>query len=440
MYLSRENKKASSPSNSEWTSLFRASPLAYLVGLYLICFYLELHLRKPFLAEIRFQFLFGALIGTVCLVKYVRQTISYPTTGLTKSALALIGIMGIYTLYTFDPETSSRVYSDRVIKFSIVAFFIYCAVDKIEDLRVIIFSLFLVWLKLGQEGFYGWASGNLMWENQGIMRLHGSTTMFRHPNSLSGFAVGCLPFCFFFYFAIKNSIFKWAILALVAACLLIILTTGSRTGYVALLLSFIAFIMTFKKYRGILFGMGAILGLLAYLAAPVQYKERFHSIFTGEEREGRSSEKRLQILQDAAEVFIEYPMGVGVGAFPSVRWEMFGRSQDTHNLYMEVLTNIGWIGFIIFSWFIYQLIKTAKTTHQKIGLSSLEEDSRTFIQATLYACIGFIFARLFLGLFGMDMYEIYWWLAMGLILACLKLLYLKEGAPSRFRSRAIKSR
>lgn len=435
MYLRRAKHKITHVVYSEWQSLFKGSPLAYLVGLYLISFYLELHLRKPILAEIRFQFLFGAVVGALCFFKLFKQKINYPLTALTKSAFVMIGIMGIYTLYSFDPDTSSRVYSDRVLKFALVAFFIYSAVDKIEDLRIIVFSLFLVWLKLGQEGIFGWASGNLMWENQGIMRLHGSTPMFRHPNSLSGFAVGCLPFCFFFYFALQNRLFKWAILGLAASCLLMILTTGSRTGYVALVLCFIVFIMSFKKYRLALLLVGISLSILAYVSAPIQYQERFHSIFTGEEREGRSSETRLQIIQDAVKVFAEYPMGVGVGAFPSVRWNMFGRSQDTHNLYLEVLTNIGWIGFISFLLFIFYLLKVAITTSRKNAGSSFDDSSRTFIQATLYSCLGFIFARLFLGLFGMDMYEIYWWLAMGLILACLKLLYIKDGTPEKLRRR-----
>jgi O-antigen ligase len=385
---------------------------------------MELHFRIPALQALRFQFTYGAIVGFCCLLAYLKDVDrSSPLNSVTKVTFWLIAILGIYTVFSMDREESMWVYKDRVIKFALVSFFIYAATQKIEDLRVIIAFMLLAWLKMGQEGFWGWLSGNLVWENQGIPRLHGSTAMYGHPNSFSGFAVGCLPFAVFLLMAVKSKLLKFGFLVLIAFSIIIVVTTGSRTGYVAVTLGTLYFFFKLKagKFKIIL-----LMILSVFIAAnfvPEDYKGRFMSIFSGEEKEGRSSDKRLEIIEDAFAIYAKYPMGIGVQAFPKVRQEVFARSQNTHNLYLEVLTNIGPIGFIVFFMFVYQLISTTKNNllliEKKIGFN---DPDKTLLINLCKAIIGFVLMPLLLGLFGMDLYEIYWWVALGLILSIRKLI------------------
>ena len=120
------------------------------------------------------------------------------------------------------------------------------------------------------------------------------------------------------------------------------------------------------------------------------------------------------------------PLGVGIGAFPKVRNERFGRSQDTHNLYLEVATNIGIHGFFVFfgllSYMYVILIRIYKNIEYQLyylyDLNSSDaikyhiQDLR-FMKAIVIAISLFIGVRLALGMFGMDLYEIYWWFALG---------------------------
>lgn len=408
----------------EISSLFKGSIVSYLVGFYVFAFYLELHFRISALQSIRFQFIFGAFLGLICLYKFITSQERGALSSTTIFAVLLILILGVYTIFSFDTETSRTVYLDRVIKFSLVSFFIYVAVDKVQDLRVIVAFMVLAWLKIGQEGLYGWITGGMVWENQGIPRLHGVTTMFGHPNSYSGFAVGCLPFALFLIMHTKSKILKLGLIALAICALVIVINTGSRTGYVATLVWGLYFFSKLRvgKLRIILLTLACAILMVGFV--PDHYKERFNSIFTGEEKEGRSSEARKKIIVDAIEVYKAYPMGVGVSAFPAVRTEMFGRSQDTHNLYLELLTNIGPFGFLVFMFFVFRLMKQGRQNINHIAQSSLCESDVNFLLAISKAVIGFIFARLLLGLFGMDLYEIYWWLALGYTLAISKLLKL----------------
>jgi hypothetical protein len=121
-------------------------------------------------------------------------------------------------------------------------------------------------------------------------------------------------------------------------------------------------------------------------------------------------------------MYAHYPLGVGVQAFSKVRMDMFGRFQNTHNLYLEVLTNIGPIGFIVFFVFVYKLVKQNVSNISRIRGAPFAQVNRTFLTNISKAVIGFILVRLLLGLFGMDLYEIYWWIALGIALAINKLI------------------
>lgn len=253
-------------------------------------------------------------------------------------------------------------------------------------------------------------------ESQGTPRLHGSTDLYGHPNSYSGMAVGCLPFIYFLYPVCRRYWQKVLLLALLLCCFIIIIFTGSRTGYVAtLLLLLFALIKLKGKHRRPLIIMCALILPASILTLPDEYLERFKSIYTLEDTEGGSISARLQIIDDSIDIAAAKPWGVGVAAFPTVRQEIFGRSQDTHNLYLELLTNLSVIGLFAF----IILIKSIISNNLKIQseLQNIDSHDAKFVIALSKAIIAFILARLFLGLFGMDTYEIYWWFAIGVTIS-----------------------
>lgn len=412
---------------SEIRSLFQGSMMSYLTGIYIFAHYLELSDRWPVLQTIRFHFTFGALLFGLSIMKISRTKTKIKTSSaLVNTTLAFIFVLGFYSVFSMDQSQSLNVFIDRVVKFAMLSMFIYASVEKAEDLRVIIVFLLLAWFKIASEGVVGWFTGSLMWYNQGIPRLHGSTSDTGHPNSFSGFAVGCLPFCVYLLGGVRHYLAKLALLALLASALIVVVNTGSRTGYVAVVVGAALYFITMKssKTKMLLLGLVVIIGTLQFV--PEHYKERFESIYSGKEKEGHSSERRKEIMADALEIFIHYPLGVGVHAFPKVRSDMFGRRQDTHNLYLEVLTNIGIIGFFFFVAFIRKLMGLnlqAIRTLSKATEPKCDADLNTlFLLAISKAVFGFLIMRLLLGLFGMDLYEIYWWLALGLILSVNKLM------------------
>lgn len=407
---------------------------------YVICRYLQIGYRMPVLGAIRFEFLYAGFLTAVIFLK--GEKVQWDKKLLT-SVLLLFLVMVIQVPFSFDVAYSYEVFIDRVVKFSFLAFFIVSFVRSPRHMLFFIAAFLLACGKMGQEGLLGQITGHMVWENQGVMRLHGSTPIYGHPNSFSGMALGTIPFIIYL-FPLAN---KWqklvlAILFIFAAN--IIVHTGSRTGYVAFfILIFFMFLNSQNKKKALLIMCAGLTLLISVI--DVQYTERFNSIFTGKDKEGRSTEVRKEIISDSFEIFLEYPLGVGVSAFPTVRSMKFGRSQDTHNLYLEVATNLGIQGLIVFGFFIKTMIsslrRVQKTLRQFVDLGAsnggdlpfISKKELQFLLAITNAVLMFLVARLGLGLFGMDLYEIYWWFSFGLTAALCNMVKRLEMYSKKYK-------
>ncbi|MDR7420714.1 MAG: O-antigen ligase family protein, partial [Armatimonadota bacterium] len=362
---------------------------------------------------------------------------------LPRYAIAYLAFVTLHLPLSQSFALSWDTYVDRVLKFSCMTLFIWAFVRNPRTLRLFIAAFLLACLKLGQEAFVGKLTGSMVWENQGIMRLNGAPgTLFGHPNSLAGLAVGTLPFIYFLWPCVSRRA-RVVLVVLLVFAVNIIVFTGSRTGYVGTLL-LVAFLFL-RSPRKVRF-LGALLlaGILAAPLIPDQYVERFMTTFVGKEREGSSKEHRLEIAGDAWRIFLANPQGVGIYGFAEARERQLGKSpMDTHNLYLQVLADLGVGGALFFGSFLVALWRQLRRVERDLAaeVATVErlvsrdraraptsdavaehlEDLR-FMQAVATAFLAYLAARLFLGLFGHDLYEIYWWLSAGAAIALTNLL------------------
>ena len=418
-----------------------------VTGLFLVFIvarYMQWGARRQIFETIRIEFVLGLALTVIC--GFVISSRPVPVGRLKPARNVLVGIVLLFAAmlvqipFAADKTLAQNMFIDRVIKFAMMTFFMVALIRSPKAMRWFLGAFLFACFYVTQEATRGLISGGLVWENQGIMRLHGAVPIYAHPNSLSGMAMGALPFCIFLFPAIRGFWYRMLLLPLAGTASTCVLFSGSRTGYVA-----VAFLLLFwwsktkRKMRTL-----AIMVLTVSLAVPLlpdQYVERFKSI-GGQEAEGNSKEARIVILEDALKVLQRYPAGVGVASFPAVRAEMFNRSQDTHNLYLEVATNLGLQGLAVFILLIYTLIRGFAYAEMRFGryvtylarlrrrshlnrsqqraCDSLMWDAR-ILRGTAVAGSGFIVIRLALGLFGMDLYEPYWWFASGL---CIALIYM----------------
>jgi O-antigen ligase len=409
-------------------------PVAFPLFLAFVAFsYLQIGIRVPFLGAIRTEFILGGILAILAFIAVGQRRLALEWTAVGRWGTALVALLAVMTVFSIDWTVSSDVFVDRVFKFSLIGLFVAAFVTTPLRLKLFIAVFLAACAKMGQEGLLGTITGSMMWENQGIPRLHGSTPSYFHPNSFSGMALGALPFIVFIFPLVSR---KWRIALIIVALMMlnIVLRTGSRTGYVAFAIG-VLWLTSYSKHR---FRAFLTLGILVAVAVPFvprDYVERAQSIFAPVEvGEDTSSGKRMEILVDAWQVFLHRPFGVGVGAFPVIRKQWFGRVQDTHNLYLEVATNAGVQGLVIFAGFLTALISSLRRTRRNaetdlaaLGwaagsahrIDALPEQVREhvgdllWIRALSSAFLGFLVIRLALGLFGMDLYERYWWFAGG---------------------------
>jgi O-antigen ligase len=432
-------------------------PVLLLFCAYVLIWYLQIGTRIAFLGAIRIEFLVACVLIPLGIAVHNASKVRLESPLIPLLSLYFL-LLFIMTIFSYDFETSWNVFYNRVIKFAFMAFFIVCFVKSPTGLRFFIGAFMLACLKMGQEGLVGQLTGGLVWQNQGVMRLHGATMMYRHPNSFSGMALGTLPFILYL-FPVVNKWLKLVLLAQLVLSLNIIVFTGSRTGYIGFIGVALVWFFRTKKKGVILFCLLLFFAVsLKYI--PEQYIERFKSIYTTSEvveqdpsanealHGGDSSKgKRIQIIKDAISIFLAHPFGVGVSAFPSIRFDKFGRSQDTHNLYLEVATNIGFQGLVLWGFLIIALLKRLNSAIKKIDklivrvdniLINIKDNYRysigivedrkdlVFLKEISNATFLFVVLRLFLGMFGMDLYEIYWWFAVGLSISIDSILLVSS--------------
>lgn len=410
---------------------------------FVVAWYMNWGGRRDFFATIRFEFVVGIVLLAICIFLVTQGRIPFTR---SRSVLIAAGALGLAMLvqvpFAADPKMAHFIFFERgVVKFMMMAFFIIVMVQSPRSMLWFLLAFLFACLYVTQESVQGLISGGLYWESQGIMRLHGSVRMYAHPNSLAGLAMGVVPFVIFLFPVVKSKIIRLGFLAVFTTSIICVIFSGSRTAYVAIF-AFLLFWWAVSPNKIRFLVSAVVLAVVLYPAVPQQYRERLKSI-TGKEAEGNSRLTRIQILKDAREIFLANPAGVGLASFPAVRMQRFGRFQDTHNLYFEIATNLGVQGlaaFIVFITYMFRgnrrafreysaLLKRFSPYLRHSGLSPPVRGATRkycsdlqFLCAVVKAVAGFVFVRLMLGFFGMDMYEIYWWFALGLTVALLNLM------------------
>ena len=423
-------------------------PNKLIFGIFLtfvVARYMQWGARRSIFETIRIEFVLGLILTIACAVIVSRNPIDISAAKKVVSGIALLFFAMLIQLpFAADPEMANNIFVDRVIKFAMLTFFMATLIQTPKSLGLFLAAFLFACFYVTQESARGAITGGLVWENQGVMRLHGAVPIYRHPNSLAGIAMGTIPFCIFLWPAIERRWLKLLLIPPLITSLICVLYSGSRTAYVA----FFAFMVYWfwqsqNKRKWVMWTV--LIAVVAMPFIPDQYIGRFKSI-GGEEAEGHSKEKRIEILEDAWQVLKTHPLGVGVASFPAVRREMFGRKQDTHNLYLEVATNLGVQGFAVFAFLIGAFISLwakLKRVNKRLNLvlsRPPESVDKRIIRELFYklklceqttlAIGGFLFVRLTLGLFGMDLYEVYWWFIAGTLLS-LNTVYLSIASKAR---------
>jgi putative inorganic carbon (HCO3(-)) transporter len=425
-----------------------------------VSWWLEVGLRIAWLGAIRFEFLLAGLLSLIALLHRPSTSRRHEPSAnrdVLSAIVMLVVVQGLSLPFAVDFDIAWNAYLNRLVKYAVLGVLIPQYVISPLTLRAYLLASFFAFLKIGQEAFFGKITGSMVWENQGIPRLYGTPgSMFGQPNSLSGKTVSLLPFVWYLYPIIKARWLKLLVLTEVVFAINIIVFTASRTGYLTLTASAILMMAFSKRAKLRAFAFAATLAVVSVIFVPPEYKERFTSAFTLEEKEGHSAETRKGLFFDSLATFMRHPLGIGAECFPRYQAVEGRNAQETHNLYTQLLAETGIQGFTCFAAMLYVVLRKAERTRRRLAaiiehleshrarappeahtLFDAELKTNRLLFATTTAVIVFTLVRLLLGLFGHDLFEIYWWIAAGMTMALHNMLVIAEerclevaGAPA----------
>ena len=250
----------------------------------------------------------------------------------------------------------------------------------------------------------------------GIDRMIGVDQFANDPNSFAASLVFSLPFLFVVFRIEKNAAMRWIWLACGGLAITCIVLTGSRAGFVTLIL-FILLYQLRKKGKRRFLGLVAILlfGIACWqFIIPEEKKLRFETIWdpdVGPANAEVSAQGRIEGLKVGLRMMADRPLiGAGAGNFVLYRTaKLDGAPYQAHNLAGELLGTMGLLGGCVF---LCQIIVTWRMAGKTILLTSQPGIiSGTFIPALSVACRQDLILLLCSGLFGHDLYRANWlWL------------------------------
>jgi probable O-glycosylation ligase (exosortase A-associated) len=176
------------------------------------------------------------------------------------------------------------------------------------------------------------------------------------------------PLAFYFYRAVESSWAKMVSLCLTGMFIVSIVFSGSRGAFVGLVATLIYILYKEKKLLVGLFVLAILAGPAIFLVSD-DYKDRISSI--GEYETDESVGIRFKLWTAAVYMIADYPIfGVGTGNFPNAYGSTYrakgSRSLywSPHNVFIQIITEMGIVGFTIYLLFLYAIFRVNKRTRR----------------------------------------------------------------------------
>lgn len=153
-----------------------------------------------------------------------------------------------------------------------------------------------------------------------------------------------------FFRRTSKSLWRFTSLAICVVFILVILSTGSRTGLILAVLVLGLYFLSIRSIKNLI-----LLILLILLLSPIVYNyvpesiwERFletNTLVKSGNFSGRGDIWLLGLKAFSKENII---LGVGYSNFSTMIWQHFGWQIASHNTYLSYIVDLGIIGFVIF--------------------------------------------------------------------------------------------
>lgn len=255
-----------------------------------------------------------------------------------------------------------------------------------------------------------WGDATYLGGKEFANRLAGAPHDVINPNELGFVIVTAIPFLHYFLLS-KGWLIKLFYLGILALLLYALILTMSRGAFLALLV--VAwFVFKESKHKIVLIIAGIAIVLTAWSVMDDNQKDRYTSLVSSDAKQSGTAEGRLTGMVNEFKLGLERPIfGFGLGTTAEAKFNTFGRSKASHNMYAEVLIETGIVGLIMFLRFVLSIRRQLNSC-----LNRQHEMSEFF--TTLFKVLKIVFwmfAVYSVNYWGLSQY--YWYNLAGIVIA-----------------------
>src|SRR5690554_224142 len=407
------------------------SSFTFVFFLYFILdFFLRFSVRIPGYSNLRPTLLAVVILALMLFVQREKlvEKLQHPV---FKPVFVLLAYIAISLPLVEWPGSVIRNNLDPFVKAIVFLFFTALIVDTRKRLvwfvGVFVFCQVVrilepLYLNLTQ-GY--WGSSTYLSTKEFANRLAGAPADVINPNELGFVIVTVIPFLHYLLWTGRWKL-KAIYLVLMPLLLYALILTMSRGAFLALMVvSF--FIFKESRHKTALVGVAVMAIVAAFsVMTPVQ-KERYLSIIDRDVEGGASAEGRIQGMIQEFQLGLTRPVvGHGLGTTGETKANKLGRRQASHNLYAELLIEIGIIGFVIFIAFLVRAFKQLKVLQAMFGRAEQADVSFYGNLTKVLICLFWMYAVYSINYWGLSQY--YWYLFGGLTIALGRLAMLDKSA------------
>jgi hypothetical protein len=385
--------------------------------LYIIILYIWLFVHRPFeiwpaLSELRIERIYMLLALVYWAVLARKRWIPNP---LHWALFAFSGaVLACWLASPFSREEKPDVVVENFAKQLVFYVLLVTSVSTKDDLRKVCTAF------LGIMGLYmahslrEYRAGRHFYR-MGIERMIGVDQTMNDPNSFGSSIVYALPLVVPIWLVARGRLGRAILVGYVGLSLLCVILTGSRTSMVGVA-AIVAIAALRTRHRFKLLAAAVLLSPLAWLAMPESLQTRFYSIIdpsVGPANAQESAEQRAEGFLVGAALWQQYPAtGCGPGAWIPAT----GLKIESHNLFGQVLGEMGTLGVVTFSSILILFWWNVRRIHR--AYREHPEWEKDFLYRLVEALAVGVLLLLFLGLASHNAYRFSWqWYSAFLIIA-----------------------